>query len=235
MRGARDSEAAAEIAVHDLEGRAQPLGGDRARDLGERQMGGDERHAQGGVLQHHHGQGGAGSRREVLGVSREIEARFDERALLYRCRHHGGELAAQAAVASPIEHGDDGGGVARVELPGHHRMRCRHIEELERTGSRDRGSGRGVVSRDERCGARGRRRLREKPRVAGDHQVGRPVRPCERDAGVRPDTRRLTRGDDDARDAHYILISTNASSRSRRSQSSVSSSALLSRIAANAF
>ena len=35
--------------------------------------------------------------------------------------------------------------------------------------------------------------------------------------------------------SHYILISTNASSRSRRSHSSVSSSALLSRIAAKAF
>ena len=80
-----------------------------------------------------------------------------------------------------------------------------------------------------------RRRLLKQLRVAGDHQIGRPVLPGERDAGVGSDSRRFTRGDDDARDAHYILISTNASSRSRRSQSSVSSSALLSRIAANAF
>ena len=41
-------------------------------------------------------------------------------------------------------------------------------------------------------------------------------------------------GDDDARGVHYILVSTNASSRKRRNHNSVSSSALLSRMAANA-
>ena len=130
MRGAAMPKRRLRSLVHDLQGREQPRRRDRPRDLGQRQVRGDERHPQRGVLQHHHGQGGTRSRREIFGVSHEIEARLDERALLYRCGDHGGEFATQAAIASPIKHGDDGSGVAGIEPAGHHRMRRRYIEEL---------------------------------------------------------------------------------------------------------
>ena len=56
-----------------------------------------------------------------------------------------------------------------------------------------------------------------------------------RDQYVRPHTGWFPRRNDDTRYVHYILVSMKASSRNRRSHNSVSSSALLSRIAANAF
>src|SRR6266446_6125202 len=89
---------------------------------------------------------------------------------------------------------------------------------------------------------------REQPR-AGD--CARNIRKREHDAEVGTYSRWLSRRDDDPRYVHYttfyfstdmtkrcgmiyILTSTKASSRKRRSQSSVSSSALLSRMAAKA-
>ena len=70
--------------------------------------------------------------------------------------------------------------------------------------------------------------------VGRHHDIGLPCGLRQGDAGVRTYPCRFTRRDDDSRYVHYILISTNASSRNRRSHSSVSSSALLSRMAAKA-
>ena len=75
------------------------------------------------------------ARREIFGVSGEVEARVDERALLHRRRHHGGEFAAHAAVASPIEHGDDVGGVARIEPAGRTTAAAAGTSDLEAAGA----------------------------------------------------------------------------------------------------
>ena len=48
---------------------------DRARHLGERQMGGHQRDPQVAGQQHHHRQRRAGSRGEILGVAGECDSR----------------------------------------------------------------------------------------------------------------------------------------------------------------
>ena len=114
-------------------------------------------------------------------------------------------------------------------------MSQRQVEHPQVTGALREARLRGMIGLQPQGQGKGSRRLAEQAGIAGDNQVRGVVRLRQHDAGVRTDAGRLAGGDDDPREMHYILISMNASSRRRLSHSSVSSSALLSRIAANAF
>jgi len=199
--------------------------------------------------------GGAGSCGEILGVTREHVARIHDGTFLYRCGHHGRKLSVHAAVAGAVQHREHVGCVVRIQHTGLHRLGGGNVQHLHGAGHMSTRRQGGVVARDAQrkfeCG----RRLFEHRGVAGDDQLRRPRVLRQEYAGIRTDARRLTRGNDNPRGIHlhlavdeqievdgqtegvrhhYILTSTKASSRRRRSHNSVSSSALLSRIAAKA-
>ncbi len=103
----RHAEVAPEVGVNDLESRPQrSSAGNRARHVGQRQVGGHEGNGQTFTLQQHHRQDRTRSRREILGMSRKVEARIHECALLHGSRDHGGELAVHAPIAGPVQHRD---------------------------------------------------------------------------------------------------------------------------------
>ena len=223
------------VGVDDLERGAQPLTRYRARHLCKRQMGGHQRDAHLFAPQEHDRERGASSRREIFRVAGKCIACVEQGAFLNGSRDHGGELAVHAAIAGTVQHANDVGGVAHVQMPRGHRMRGGHMQHFKEAGAVHARGLRGNVGFEDQRQAEQLCGRGEQFGVAGDNKICSPGRLRQRHTGVRPDSCRLPRGDDDPRLVHYILISTNASSRRRRSHNSVSSSALLSRMAAYAF
>ncbi len=208
---------------------------DGARHIAQGQVRGDQRHPQLIVDQQHHGQRRASSFRKIFGMAAETVSGIHEGTFLHRRGHHGRKFAVGAAVAGTVQHFNHVGCIAYIRMPGHDLAARRDVHDLQGAVAMRLGKPRGVVAFESQGQPKRRSRGRQQVRVGGNHQVGFPVSLRQTDAGIRSHTGGFPRRNDDARYVHYILVSTKASSRKRRNHNSVSSSALLSRIAANAF
>src|SRR5688500_15089340 len=195
-------------------------------------MSGGQRHAQAVGGQQHHRVPRAGALGQVFGVAGELNAGIVDDALLHRRGDHGRELAAHAAVDGTVEHREHMARIEDIELAGGAGHAQRHVQHPQRSGPRG-PRGPGIVGLEEDVGAQELRALGEQLVAADDDQFGgKPgLRECETE--IRADAGGFTRGDGYL-DGCQSLYSTYASSRMRRSHSSVSSSALDSRSAVNA-
>ncbi len=178
-----------------------------------------ERDAHRLARQHHDRARDAAGRGQIFGVSAERDARIVDHALLHGRGDHGGELTAATPVDRAIQQREHVARIAGIE------------------STRDDGPRNGMMLDDEPSGGFGdgdaqrtgafveQRAIDEADDLAAEVFAQGELR--ERDAEVRADAGGLAGGQRDA--CPQLMISTNASSRSRRSHSSVSSSALLSR------
>ena len=108
--------------------------GDGCRNLLQRQMCCDQRHAQSLLAcarsEHHDHAVNACKLLEKFGVSCKRNACFYDDAFLHWSRYHCAVSAVLSALCGATQGFDDVGGVGNVKLPGHGRMRKRHVLEL---------------------------------------------------------------------------------------------------------
>src|SRR6185436_9183777 len=167
-----------------------------------------------------------------LGGGRNLHTKIVDHALLHRRRDHGRELAAPRAVDGEIEQRQHVARIGRIEPTGDAGRAQRHVEHPQGTRS---GRVGGFVGSERQLEAQQLRPLGEQRAVADDDQLRGKVLLGEREAEIRSDAGGFSRGDRDPLALGVqSLYSTYASSRRRRSQSSVSSSALASRSRWNA-
>ncbi len=200
-----------------------------ALTCGQRQVRGGQCDSQRAAGQQHHRTLHAAALRQVFRVAGERDAGVVDDALLHRRGDHGVELGPRGirrvARSSSVEHP---AGIACVEPAGVHRRGKGHVLDPEMLAGRASGSAQLRCARaaSRRCisqaddlevGAGRRQRWRRKHARRGPDRC-RPVRRRSAPGAAR---RALT--------GAQTSVSTKASSRRRRSHSSVSSSALLSR------
>src|SRR5688572_4103516 len=176
----------------------------------------------------------AGTLGEILSVSRELDSRIVDHALLHWSSDHRREFTGHASVDCTIEHLQDVARVGAIELTGTNFRGDRDVKDAQRAGAVHGWCCAGRVGEQRHGLLQLLSACLQNFSVAGDDELARPGAACDIDTEVRPDACRLAAGQDEPGRRHYILYSTNASSRSRRSHNSVSSSAFASRNSANA-
>src|SRR4051812_18072597 len=162
---------------------------------------------------------GAGFCGEVLGVPRERHAAIIDHALLHGRRDHGRELTADAAGNGAIEHREHVTRIGRIETACDAGGREWYVDHVDAAGfMRAALSGRFIsTQRDGKTQLT--RTLGEQRAAADDDERAWEIDAAESETEIRADAGGLTRGDGYQSQSLY---STYASSRSRRSHSSVS-------------
>ena len=138
-------------------------------------------------------------------MAAEGDARLIDDPLVHRACHHGGEFAAQVAVAGALQGGQHIGAIALVELARHH-------GGAERDGTHRQGSrpltphgGGGIIGfqldgQPQQGGA-----LAQQRRVGDHHQLVRPVPLGYLQHQVRAYAGGLTRGDGKTMAVHLLI------------------------------
>ena len=103
-RGPVDAKAQGQFAEQRVQHGPQAFRRDRGGHGPERQVRAHERDPQAGAAQQHHGQASPAFFRQVFGVAAERDAGLVDHGFLYRGRHHGRVIAAQAAPCGQFQH-----------------------------------------------------------------------------------------------------------------------------------
>jgi hypothetical protein len=102
-------------------------------DLTQRQVGGDQRHAQSAGGQHHHDLWGMGQVGKEFGVPGERDACFVDHAFMHRGGDHAGEVAIHAALCGAGQGLQHKGCVGLVQLAGGNRGIQRGVPHIQAT------------------------------------------------------------------------------------------------------
>ncbi|MCY1174309.1 hypothetical protein D9M73_145070 [compost metagenome] len=141
-----DAEFFFQVGVQDSRHPLQTLRRDRIGNLAQRQVGGDQRHAQTTGGEHHDHLRGMGQVGEEFRVPGKSDTGFIDHAFVHRGGDHSGKMPIQAALARSGQGFQDESGVGLVQLPGDDLGVERCIPDIQAVG----GSGniRPVVRRD---------------------------------------------------------------------------------------
>lgn len=126
-----DAELVAHVCMQDAGNPLDALGSDGVGDVPQRQMGGNQGHAQAAGSQHHHHLCGLGQFGEEFGVPGKGDAALVDHTLVHGGGDHPGEVPVQAALASTGQGLQHERGVGRVELARCYRGRQRGIPNIQ--------------------------------------------------------------------------------------------------------
>ena len=129
----------AQILVQNLRHAFHQLGRNAPRHVFERQMGGEQRHAQTAAGQHHHHLRRPGALRQIFGVAAEIHfvaIMLVNHAFVHRRGDHASKYAVGNAVHRLVQQFDHIRRIARVKLPGSARHAQGNVVHIQRIGCR---------------------------------------------------------------------------------------------------